>query len=68
MREAPKGPCELPFVKAHHTYDDHSFGFVPHRRREEAQVIIQVAVWRFHQSITALSRAGARPKATAPGP
>ena len=36
--------------KAHHTYDDHSFGFVPHRRREEAQVIIQVAEWRLHQA------------------
>ena len=35
--------------KAHHTYDDHSLGFVPHRRREEAQVVVQVAVWRRHQ-------------------
>eukprot|EP00972_Heterocapsa_arctica_P108055 15914598-Heterocapsa_arctica.AAC.1 len=27
----------------------HSFGFVADRRREEAQLIIQIACWRLHQ-------------------
>eukprot|EP00972_Heterocapsa_arctica_P106804 15733273-Heterocapsa_arctica.AAC.1 len=27
----------------------HSFGFIADRRREEAQLIIQVACWRLHQ-------------------